>query len=70
MTRVYEFNNPQDMIDLAQKVQTEVYWNGYFRITEDNEVMYKYFWEYCDQALYDGFTKVEITSDNKITFRR
>ena len=38
------FNNPLDMVELAQKVQTEVYWNGRFYLG-DEEIKWRDFWD-------------------------
>lgn len=68
MSRVYTFNDPQDMIELAMTIETKVYWGNSFYI-DDEEYKYTIFWSLCKDALDSGCTGVEII-DNEVVFIR
>lgn len=46
ITRIYNLNDRQDMIDLARYIQARVYWGGRFYLSDEElEFQWKDFWD-------------------------
>ena len=65
--RMFRFDNPADMIKLAQEIQTQVYWkNSYYEegVDEGEEKnLYKHFWDHVDSLYENNLVAVEISED-------
>lgn len=69
----YMFDNAKDMIDLAQEIQTRVYWNMRFYYEEEDEIdsiAYKDFWALIVYKMDEGAIGVTISNNDHVEFVR
>lgn len=71
MKRTYHFNNPQDMIDLAIEVQSNVYWGRRFHIDDEADSRhYREFWDLVNSYINteDTYSVSVVIEDGYVTF--
>ena len=71
--RKYNFNDTDDMIELAKFIACEVYWHSSFIDSAEDEdgadpISYRHLWDYIEAAHHDGFKGIIITDDGYVRF--
>ena len=67
--RMYYFNRPEDMIALAQLIQSNLYWNKRFWDIESGDWMYyKDLWDYIETAFNNDYKGIKISEEDDVSF--
>lgn len=69
LAREFDLNSAEDMIDLAQRIQSKVYWaSKFYPVKDEQSTSYTEFWDHVTDAISRGAKKVRISEEDDVEF--